>query len=106
MTTWQNPTVSEPSEEEAREARKAYWIGAITAWTTAAKEARIEQSMSREELAELDSLQRLVCQRQSLIDNLARYYRERPLADVAPGLLALITFLSDNDSGSCTLSVR
>jgi len=98
--------VPQLSEAEANAARKAFWTEAINAWTAAARETRNALSMTRHELAKLDSLGRLIMQRQALIENLGRYCRERPQADVAPALLALIIFLSDNPEGCCTLSLR
>src|SRR4029078_7747713 len=99
-------TCQTPVDGEARAERKALWLSALNVWTAAKKAERIAQSMTRHDLKRLDSLGRLIAQRQSLIENLAPYYRERPAADVAPGLLALITFLSDNNDGCCTLSIR
>jgi hypothetical protein len=86
--------------------RRQFWGAAVTAWTNAEKEARAARSKTREELAALDSLGRLIAQRQTILECLARYCRERPQADVAAALLALIVFMSDNDQGCCTLSIQ
>ena len=71
-----------------------------------AGERRRQEVLTREQLGKLESLARLQSQRQSLLDNLAEYYARNPRADVAPGLLSLITFFSDNNAGACTLSIE
>lgn len=63
-----------------------------------------EAALCREEIGRLEKFARVDAQRKSLLINMSRYYRDNPRADVAPGVLTLITLLSDNDKGACTLS--
>ena len=64
----------------------------------------VSDALTPEEIAQLPMIDRLDAQRKALILNLAEYYRRNPKADAAPGVLALITFFSDNPTGKCTLS--
>src|SRR5689334_14065018 len=96
------PKPTAPREQESIQARRAIFDGLITAWV---KDRRAEEALSRKELANLDSLGRLFAQRHSLIDNIGHFYARSPRADVATGILALVTFLADNNEGCCTLSV-
>jgi hypothetical protein len=120
---WEAPTVQEftPAEALANdlishadavemgyitdEERKVLWKAAITAWTTADKARRVANAHKRDEIGNLKGADRLVHLRNSLIENCVRFYRENPRSDVAPGLLGLITFLSDNARGCCHLSI-
>lgn len=63
-------------------------------------------ALSRPELGGLPSLARLQSQRQSILDNIAHYYAHNSNADVALGVVALVTFYSDNNAGCCTMSVE
>lgn len=84
-----------------KKARKAKFIEQISLFAQRKK----EDALTRKELVALDSLGRLQAQRQSILDNLSHYYATNPRADVAPGLIALNTFYSDNKRGACSLSV-
>jgi hypothetical protein len=60
--------------------------------------------LSREEVGAMDWKRRMDAQRKALILALVEYYRNHERADVAPGVLAIITILSDNDRGCATIS--
>lgn len=62
------------------------------------------EALTREEIGAMQKFDRVDAQRKSLIINLSIFYRDNPRADVAPGVLTLITFLSDNDKGACQMS--
>src|SRR5262245_32850833 len=61
-------------------ARKAVFAALITEWIA---KRRLEQALSREDIAALDALGRLLAQRHSLIDNLGHYFAAKLGADVA-----------------------
>lgn len=85
------------------DARRAQFVEQITAFVS---ERKLDEALTRQQLGGLEGIDRLAAQRQSLLDNTAAYYAGHPGADVAPGLLMLITFYSDNDDGACTLAVE
>ena len=78
---------------------KAEYVEAIGAWI----EDRAD-CLSRVEIGAMDAFDRIDAQRKSLILNLAHYYRKHPRSDVAPGVAAVITLMSDNDKGAATIS--
>ncbi len=84
------------------EERRAQFIEQITFW---AANRRKEDALTRDELANLDSAQRLVSQKHALLDNFAHIYRQNPRADVAPGCLLFVTLFSDNNRGLCEYSM-
>jgi hypothetical protein len=84
------------------EARRNAFVAEITEFV---QQRRQDEALTRQQLAKLDSLGRLQAQRQSILDNVAHYYARHPNADVAPGLVAVITFYSDNNEGACALKV-
>ena len=97
---WKTPVVR---ELEGMDAKKARFLAALEDWTTAAKASRDEDAAARKALKGND---RLHAHRRAELEGLARYYREHPRADVAPGLFSLIVLLSDNDEyGACYLSI-
>lgn len=85
-----------------RQERRELFVSFLTGWM---QKRRLDEALSREELANLDSINRLLAQRHSLMDNLGHYFASSPRADVATGILVFITFLSDNNCGCCTLSI-
>ena len=91
-----------PERQAEIAARKDALVNVLTLWV---RERRADERMDRDQLAGLDSLGRLQAQRQSLLDNYAHFYAEHPNADVAPGVLLLVTIFSDNNTGCCSLSV-
>jgi hypothetical protein len=60
--------------------------------------------LSRENLAAMDWKRRMDAQRKALLLALSEYYHKHERADVAPGVLAIITILSDNEKGCATIS--
>ncbi len=84
------------------EERRAQFVQLITDW---AANRRKEDALTRQELANLDSAQRLVAQKHALLDNFAYVYRKNPRADVAPGCLLFVTLFSDNNRGRCEYSM-
>lgn len=81
--------------------RKATFVSEVARYV---EQRRRDEAFTREELGRLDSQGRLQSQRQSLLDNISHYYSQNPNADVAPGLLVIITFYADNNDGACTMS--
>ena len=65
-----------------------------------------EDALTRDELASLDSTQRIIAQKHSLLDNFAHFYRRNPCADVAPGCLLFVTVFADNNTGACMYSME
>ena len=97
---WKTPVVQ---EREGMDAKKARFLAALDDWTTAAKARRDQDAAARKTLKGND---RLHAHRRAELEGLARYHREHPRADVAPGLFSLIVLLSDNDEyGACYLSI-
>ncbi len=83
--------------------RKAFFLEAIHLWV---QQRKIDERMVRDDIKKLDSIGKIHAYRQSLLDNLAFYYAENKNADVAPGVLTLVTFFSDNTDCCCSLSVE
>jgi hypothetical protein len=79
------------------------YIAAIQLFVTA---KQIEDILKPEELGALKGFDRIRVQRDSLLFNLSRLYEQSPRLDAAPGLLALITFGSDNKEGRARFSQR
>lgn len=77
------------------------YVEAIHLWRQTRATAEV---LSREELGAMDWKRRMDAQRKALILALVEYYRNHERADVAPGVLAIITILSDNDRGCATVS--
>jgi hypothetical protein len=79
---------------------------AITTWAQARREAEkvkdVPDVLSRDDIGCLAGINRLDVLRKGLLLNLSEYYAANTRADVAPGVLAVITILSDNDRGMCT----
>jgi hypothetical protein len=74
---------------------------AVRLWRATRATAEV---LSREEVGAMDWKRRMDAQRKALILALVEYYRKHERADVAPGVLAIITILSDNDRGCATVS--
>lgn len=66
---------------------------------------RLDEALSREELGQLEGLQRVLALRNGLIANCVRHCRQNPGADATLAVLTLITFMADNNDGICRLSV-
>jgi hypothetical protein len=85
------------------EERKAFYISEITSFVD---KVRKDRALHYNEIAQVDSLGRLLIQRQAMLDNMRQYYATVPQADVGPGVLALVTLLCDNSQGYCSASVQ
>jgi hypothetical protein len=88
--------------QQALAERKSKFIErVITEWVV---RRCAEDALTRDELASLDSTQRIIAQKHSLLDNFAHFYRRNPCADVAPGCLLFVTVFADNNMGACMYS--
>lgn len=90
-----------PFDRSGVPAVKEEYVEAIQLWCKTRDTAEI---LSREEIGAMDWRQRMDVQRKGLVLALTEYYRKHERADVAPGVLALITILSDNENGSAPIS--
>jgi hypothetical protein len=75
----------------------------ITLWVG---NQRLDQAMKREELAQLEGVQRHLALSKSLIPNVIRLCRREKRADTRMAVLVLITLLSDNNNGMCVLTIK
>jgi hypothetical protein len=75
------------------------YIAAIHGWVAEKRDA-----LSRKEIGAMEAFDRVDAQRKAYLIGLSQYYRANPRADVAPGVFAIITFLSDNEAGVCTVA--
>jgi hypothetical protein len=81
---------------------KAEFTGAIDLWVRTRDAAA---ALSREQIAKLEAFDRLDALRKAQILHLSRYYRDNPKADAAPGVLAIVYMMADDDTtGASTLS--
>ena len=62
-------------------------------------------ALTRQDFGQLESLSRLVAQRQALLDGVAVHYAANPKAEVEMGVYVVVTTLSDNSEGCCRLSM-
>lgn len=83
--------------------RRESFCDVITAWVG---EQRLAQAMAREELAQLEGLQRALALRNGVMLNLIRLCRINSRESCKSAVMALITFMSDNNDGLCRLSVK
>ena len=77
------------------------FVDAINSWVT---HKRIEDALTKDELASMGAFDRLDVLRKGMILSLSQYYKNHRRADVTLGVLILITIMSDNDTGACGLS--
>lgn len=78
---------------------KDEYIAAIHGWIAEKRDA-----LSREEIGKMEAFDRVDAHRKAYLIGLSQYYRDNPRADVAPGVFAIVTFLSDNEAGVCTVA--
>ena len=83
--------------------RRDYFAAEITRFAKAKRDAA--EAMTRDQFSAMDSLSKLVALKQGLLDNIARLYANNPDLGVDPGIITLITVLSDNHRGVCNLSI-
>lgn len=104
MSDVNNRTSKPIDPQKAVAERRADFIEhLITEWVV---RRRAQDALTREELANLDSTQRIIAQKHSLLDNFAYFYRKNPCADVAPGCLLFVTVFADNNTGACMYSME
>ena len=95
-TGW--PSNSEPPEDKRARFREAIslWVGNI----------RLNEAMKREELAQLEGLQRHLALSKNLVPTAIRICRLYPRADTKTPLMVLISLLCDNNDGICRLTIK
>jgi hypothetical protein len=84
------------------EERKEYINQQITLWVG---NLRLDAALTAEELGQYSGMQKALLLRNGLLVGAVRHCRLNPLADTRMSILALITFLADNNEGICYLSV-
>jgi len=77
------------------------FVDAINSWIA---HKRKEDALTKDELAGMGAFDRLDVLRKGLILSLSQYYKDHRRADVIPGVLTIITIMSDNDTGECGMS--
>ena len=91
---------------EANRERKALYIAEITKAMYARRTKRLDETLSPQELGELNSGDRITALlKHGLLDNLRVIYATHRQMDVLPGVLAFVHIFSDRGSGSCTYSI-
>jgi hypothetical protein len=80
---------------------KVEYAQAIHLWC---QTRNVAETLTASEIGGLEGFSRVDAQRKAIILHLAQYYRLHPRADVAPGVDVVMTLLSDNDQGLCTVS--
>lgn len=101
-TNPQNVNIIPFQKNEIVENKQEY-IDAIQHWC---QTRDVAETLSRQEIGAMKAFDRIDAQRKAIIIHLTQYYRDHKRADVAPGVLVIMTLLSDNDKGSCALSQR
>jgi hypothetical protein len=89
---------AEPSGSE-----KSLYIAAIQLWVDNVQVAR---ALERNELAQLEGIQRFIAVSKGYLPNAIRVCRRNKKADSRLAVLAVIHLCSDNDDGLCRLSVK
>jgi hypothetical protein len=74
---------------------------AVVTWV---KTRKVAEALSCGEIGKMRAFDRMDAFRKSLILNISLYYKDNPQADVAPGVLILVTLMSDNERGACQFS--
>lgn len=75
---------------------------AISEWVG---KRRREEALHRSQIADLSGLDRALTLRHSGLDIIQDFYRSNPQSDAAPGVAILVTTLSDNSNGACSVSI-
>jgi hypothetical protein len=93
-----------PSENNSGQdaSDKDEYIEAIRLWVSS---VRLDEAMKREDLAQLEGIQRLIVLSRGLLPNIIRLCRRAKRADTRLGVLAIIHLCADNDDGLCRLSI-
>src|SRR5262245_45273561 len=90
-----------PPPPSDKDGRAAYFTAQIKDWLANRKQLSSEY-MSPEEIGKAEDRGFLL--RRALIDSIAAYYRQRPGAPIAPGVLVLDIVFSDNPEGCSWVS--
>ena len=90
-----------PFERRVTPEDRAEFIQGIQQWIA---NRRPEDAHTPDEIAAFKRDQRIDAHRKAIILNLSHYYRMHQRADCAPGVLTVMTLLSDNDKGGATIS--
>src|SRR5262245_5907801 len=85
-----------PPPPSDKDGRAAYFTAQVKAWLANRKQLS-SAYMSPEEIGKAEDRGFLL--QRALVDSIAAYYRQRPGAPVAPGVLVLDIVFSDNPEG-------
>jgi hypothetical protein len=91
-----------PPQKTSEEERKAFIKQQIDLWVG---NLRLDEALKAEELGQYSGIQKALLLRNGLLVGAVRHCRLNPRADSRMPILALITFLADNNEGICRLSV-
>jgi hypothetical protein len=86
------PTVEERKKQFTEEI--ALWVG----------NQRLDAALAREELAQLEGVQRFLALCKNLLVSVITICRRHKRADTRTAVMTLVSFLSDNGNGTCVLS--
>jgi len=92
-----------PSDTVAADEKRASFREMIILWVG---NLRLSEAMKREELAQLEGLQRHLALSKNLIPTVIRICRLHPRADAKTPLMVLISLLCDNNNGLCRLTIK
>lgn len=81
--------------------RHVQYVAAIERWVA---ERRADDTLTVEEFRQLDDGSKLVALFRSQLLAVARWYRQHPRENAAPGVLMAIHYLADNPDGCCTMA--
>lgn len=93
---------STSNRREQLDLRRAKFEDEISLWT---RNRMILPPASREVLSRLAGFDRIAALRHATLDAMFAHYRLNRKCDVAPGIIALVGALSDNEYGVCYLAV-
>ena len=98
LTSARGPSNVGPADEKRARFREVIilWVGNL----------RLSEAMKREELAQLEGLQRHLALSKNLIPTVIRICRLHPRADAKTPIMVVISLLCDNNDGLCRLSVK
>ena len=86
--------------------RRAYYILEITKAMEARRAKRLDDALSRQEIGDLSSSDRIVALlKQGLLDSVRVLYATHRKMDVLPGVVMFVHIFSDFRSGCCTYSI-
>ena len=88
--------------EPTTEQRKAEYTEALQIWIG---DMKLQRAMEREELAQLEGIERHLALSKGLLPNMIRVCRRHPRADTRLAVLAIVHLCSDNNEGLCRVGV-